>query len=288
MEDFLEHQLGFAVGIDRALRQILRHRHPVGRAVGGAGGAEDEFLHAAFHGGIGELERVDDVVVKILFRVGHGFADERVGGEVHDGVGLGGFDGVENVALLLRLAQNEFRARIHRRAMAFGEVVINRDLMAGVEQFFRANGTDVAGAAGDKNVHAKTMEGACGSSKSKMESVRMVSTRVMSHWPLIFWRVNFISCTIKSWSPPTRASTVKSATADCLSGPMVTFTSRNLTLRLLIVERGGHGRLRDFVAAQDGVLDASGHVEVDLDIGGEIAGQAFRVGQARQSPSHWR
>ena len=84
--------------------------------------------------------------------------------------------------------------------MAFGEIVIDRDLVPGVEQFFRANGADVAGAAGDKNVHAPTMEGARGSSKFKMESVRMVSTRVMSHWPPIFCRVNFISCTIGSWS----------------------------------------------------------------------------------------
>ena len=127
LEDFLEHQLGFAVGIDRALRQIFGHRNFVGRAVGGARRAEHEFFHAAFDGGIEQLEPVDDVVVKILFRVGHGFADERVGGEVHDGVGPGGFDGVEDVAFRFRLAQNEFRARIHRRAMAFGEIVIDRD-----------------------------------------------------------------------------------------------------------------------------------------------------------------
>ena len=38
--------------------------------------------------------------------------------------------------------------------MAFGEVVVNRDLMAGVEQFFRADRADVTRAAGDKNVHA--------------------------------------------------------------------------------------------------------------------------------------
>ena len=101
VEDLLEHQLGFAVRIDRALRQIFGHRHAIRRAVGRAGGAEDEFLHAAFHGGIEQLEAIDDVVVKILFRVRHGFADERVGGEVHDGVRLRGFDGLENVAVLL-------------------------------------------------------------------------------------------------------------------------------------------------------------------------------------------
>jgi hypothetical protein len=180
------------------LRQILGHRNLVRRTVGGAGGTEHKFFHAAFDGGVGQLERVDHVVVKILFWVGHGFADECVGGEVQDGLRAAGFDGVKDVTFHFRFAQDEFRTRIHRRAMAFGEIVIDRDVVSGVEQFLRANGPDVSGATGDKNVHAPTMKGVRARSKSKMESVRMVSTRVMSHWPLIFCRVNFISCTIKS------------------------------------------------------------------------------------------
>ena len=68
------------------------------------------------------------------------------------------FDGGEDVSFFFRLGENEFRARIHRRAMAFREVVINRDLMAGVEQFFRANRADITGAAGDKNVHADSVK----------------------------------------------------------------------------------------------------------------------------------
>jgi hypothetical protein len=38
--------------------------------------------------------------------------------------------------------------------MAFGEVIIDRDVMIGVEQFFRANRPDVARAARDKYFHA--------------------------------------------------------------------------------------------------------------------------------------
>ena len=112
--------------------------------------------------------------------------------------GLADLDGVEDVTFHFRLAEDEFRARIHRRAMTFGEIVIDRDLVPGVEQFFGADGTDVAGAAGDKNVHAPTMEGVRAGSKSKMESVRTVSTRVMSHSPLIFRKGIFISCTMTS------------------------------------------------------------------------------------------
>ena len=173
MQDFLEHQLGLAVGIDGPLRQVLGHRHAVGRAVGGAGGAEDEFPDAALDGGIEQLEAIDHVIVEILFRIGHGFADERIGGEVHDGVRLGGFDRVENVAKLLRFAQNEFGAWVHRRAMAFGEIVIDCDLMAGVQQFFRANGADITGAAGDEDIHALTMKGACCGAKFKMAEINL-------------------------------------------------------------------------------------------------------------------
>jgi hypothetical protein len=57
--------------------------------------------------------------------------------------------------------------------MAFAEIVINRDLMAGVEQLFRANRTNIAGAAGDKNVHAKTMKENRTGSKFKMSEVNL-------------------------------------------------------------------------------------------------------------------
>ena len=46
VQHLLEHQFGFAVGIDGALREVLGHGDAVGRAVGGAGGAEDEFFHS--------------------------------------------------------------------------------------------------------------------------------------------------------------------------------------------------------------------------------------------------
>src|SRR5208282_335003 len=46
------------------------------------------------------------------------------------------------------------------------------------------------------------------------ESVRTVSTRVMSQSPPIFWKVNFISCTLKSFWPAACTFMVTSATAD--------------------------------------------------------------------------
>ena len=60
--------------------------------------------------------------------------------------------------MLLRLlgpAQDEPRPRVHRRTVALGQVVIDGDLVPGIEQFFGANRTDIPGAAGDKNIHKK-------------------------------------------------------------------------------------------------------------------------------------
>ena len=90
---------------------------------------------------------------------------------MHDGVRPGAFDGVKQVAGFLRLAENESGARIHRRTMAFGEIVIDGNRVPGVQQFFRANGTDITGAAGDEDIHVETMKRARWSAKRKMTEV---------------------------------------------------------------------------------------------------------------------
>ena len=92
--------------------------------------------------------------MEILFRVGHGLAHQRAGGEVQNGVGLRIQQRLLHQLGVAQAAPDEFRARIHRRAVAFREVVKHRDRVAGVEEFFRADGTDITGAAGDKDVHA--------------------------------------------------------------------------------------------------------------------------------------
>jgi hypothetical protein len=45
--------------------------------------------------------------------------------------------------------------------------------MAGIEQFFRADGTNITGAAGDKNVHARTMRENRAGSKFKMAGANL-------------------------------------------------------------------------------------------------------------------
>ena len=87
-ENPLEHELGLAVRIDRPLRQCLVHGHLFGDAVGGAGGAEDEFPDAMSHAGVEQVDAGGDVVAEVFGGVGHRLAHQRVCGEVDDGLGL--------------------------------------------------------------------------------------------------------------------------------------------------------------------------------------------------------
>ncbi len=89
MEHFLEHQLGFPVGIDGPLRQILGHGHAVRRPVGRASGTEDKLLDAGRDGSVQQVEAVGDIVAEVLGRIDHRLADQGVGGKMDDGLRLG-------------------------------------------------------------------------------------------------------------------------------------------------------------------------------------------------------
>ena len=138
-EHFLEHQFGFAVGIDRALWEVFGHGNFVGRTVSGAGGAENKFFDVVLDGGIEEVQAAGNVVAKIFARIGHGFADEGVGGEMNYGGGFGLANCAANRILIGQIALDEFGAGIHGAAMAFGQIIKNGHLMGGVEQFLDAN-----------------------------------------------------------------------------------------------------------------------------------------------------
>ncbi len=154
-QNFLEHQLGFAVGIDWALGQVLGHWHAVRRPVSRARRAEHEFLHPALNRRIQQFQSVGHVVVKVFPRIGHGLGDQRVGREVHDRFRPRLFHGLQDVVVRLGPAQNESRPPIHRRAMPLAQIVIDRDRVARVQQFFRTDRTDIPGPAGDEYVHAR-------------------------------------------------------------------------------------------------------------------------------------
>src|ERR1035438_2807066 len=60
LQHLLEHQLGLAIRVDGALRQVLGHRQAVGRPVGRARRAEHELLHTASDRCIEQLQAVAD------------------------------------------------------------------------------------------------------------------------------------------------------------------------------------------------------------------------------------
>jgi uncharacterized protein YbbC (DUF1343 family) len=72
---------------------------------------------------------------------------------MQDGVGPGGLNRAKDVAVGFGLGMNELRARVHGGTMAFGKIVIDGDMMAGVEQFLDANRTNVTRTARDEDVH---------------------------------------------------------------------------------------------------------------------------------------
>ena len=150
-EDLFKKQLRFAVGINGILRQGLVNRHTLGDAEGGAGGGENEFLHAVLHRDIEEIDAVGHVVAEILGGILHGLTDEGVGGEMHDGIGFHLAHGVAEDGAIKEVALEKFGAGINRLTVAFAEIIENRDLVTFVEKLFNADAADVAGSAGHEN-----------------------------------------------------------------------------------------------------------------------------------------
>ena len=66
LEQRLEHQFALAVRVDWLLGFLLGDRHGVRHAVGGSGGAEDEFFHTGLNGRVEQVDAVGDVVAEIF------------------------------------------------------------------------------------------------------------------------------------------------------------------------------------------------------------------------------
>ncbi len=71
----------------------------------------------------------------------------------------------------------------------------------------------------------------------------------MSHWPPIFRKANFISCKNRSGFPEIRASAVRSAVADSLSGSMVQYNVRKRDLEAVERRAGGERGLQNILAS---------------------------------------
>ena len=150
-KDLLEHELRLAVGIDRLLGQRLVDRHRLGDAEGGAGRGEDEALHPLGHHGLKQVHAVRHVVAEVLARIGHRLADERVGGEVHDGLGLRLMQGQLDRLDVGEIPLEEGRPRVDGEPVPLGEVVKDGHGVAGIQELLDADAADVAGSAGDQD-----------------------------------------------------------------------------------------------------------------------------------------
>src|SRR5947208_13912475 len=72
---------------------------------------------------------------------------------MHHSIRMGPFERSSNLRERLQFAFDKFRARIDRRAMAFGKIVEDSDRVSLIEKQLGANAADVAGAADDENLH---------------------------------------------------------------------------------------------------------------------------------------
>jgi len=164
-EHSLEEEFGFAVRIDGILRQRFVDGNPFGGAIGGAGGAEHHLSDTGRHAGIEQVDSGGDVVAEVLGRVLHGFANQRVSGEVEDGFSAAGFQGEGNFGGVGETALDEARAGIDGGTVSFAEIVEDGDVVPCVEQFLHANRADIARTAGDECLHGRSLGRVLGGSK---------------------------------------------------------------------------------------------------------------------------
>ena len=101
-----------------------------------------------------EVEPGHDVVAEVLERLAHGNADERVGGEVHDGVGGEALDGGIDGGGVAQVAADEMRTGLDGGLVPLLEIVEDEDRVAAPKEDLRGDAANVAGAAGDEDFHA--------------------------------------------------------------------------------------------------------------------------------------
>ena len=109
--------------------------------------------NACVNGGIEQYEGVGDVVPKILARVGDGFSNVGVSGEVHDGIDARE-DTVE-FGLIADVPLDEFKT-LGEEAEAGGEIVVDDDVVASPPQRTGGVTADVACASYYQNGQKKT------------------------------------------------------------------------------------------------------------------------------------
>ena len=164
-QHLLDHQLAAAIGIGRRQRMRLGERQRARLAIDGGRRTEHQPRHALVAHGAQQRNRARDVVVVILERVGHRFADGLAAGQVQHRLHrlaaprLARQQGLYQAGLAdVALDQRDRRPAQaldppHRLGAAVAEIVQHQRPLAGGQHRHQGVGADVAGAARDQHAH---------------------------------------------------------------------------------------------------------------------------------------
>ena len=152
----LDGELGLAIGVDRALGQVLVDGRRFRKAENRAGRGKDEVTNAGGHNGIEHRQRPDDVVAVVARRVLHRIAHRKPGREVHHRVDLVRLDRRLQPGGVVDVALDDGRCPRRGRTMPLGEIVVDDDRLTARPEHLDGMAADVAGATGDEHCGSRT------------------------------------------------------------------------------------------------------------------------------------
>lgn len=156
-KDFLEAELGFAVGIDGILGVVFGDGNGVRLAVGGGGGREDEFFHAMAGDGVEEIDAGGDVGGVESAGFADGFGDERLTGKMHDGFDLVLGKDFFDLRADAEIDFAEDGAGRDGGGVAFLKIIEGENLITAGEENFGTDAADIACGSGDENVQGSDL-----------------------------------------------------------------------------------------------------------------------------------
>ena len=161
LEDALDHELRFAIGVGRGQREILLNRHGLGRAVDRCGRAEHNALGVVLRHQLHQIQRTEEVVAVVPPRLRDRFADRFQTRKVDCGVNVGVLDKHAAQSLLvaqIHFVSAEFLPRnfpdaIQHLRRTVDIVVRNHNVIARVQKFHRGMRADESRSPCNQNSH---------------------------------------------------------------------------------------------------------------------------------------
>lgn len=85
-EDLLEHEFGLTIWINRIGGKVFSYWVCAGCAINGAGTRKNNFFTVSRKHGLEKIESANDIVFKVLARIGHGLTDVSISGEMNHSI----------------------------------------------------------------------------------------------------------------------------------------------------------------------------------------------------------